>query len=74
MILTFTVTMKQPSRASITDCRDYIAEAVETWCGQCRPPGALDDNDDGDPMWALDSRTVKVKLFAKTPNGAESKK
>lgn len=60
MIVTFTVTMKQPRGATLTDIRQYIDEAVTKWRGSLRPPGAYDNEDPGDPMFGLDTDTVRV--------------
>jgi hypothetical protein len=59
--LSFTVSMTRPDGALIEDCRAYIQDAVSTWHGGLRPPGGYGDDDPGDPMFKLDSDSVKVK-------------
>lgn len=59
--IAFAVSFKRPVGASVEECRDYVEQAVATWHGQCRPPGAYGDEDPGDPMFGLEWRTVKAK-------------
>ena len=56
----FTVSFLLPRGASAGDARDYILNAVIAWRGQCRPPGAYNDHDPGDPMCDLDRDSVRV--------------
>lgn len=56
---TFAVTVRVPDWATEAETRAFIADAVGTWPGQCRPPGAYGDEDDGDPMWFLKLASVK---------------
>jgi len=58
--ISFTITLKPPPRASRADILNYILDAVATWRGQLRPPGALDDDDLGDPMWDLDPNSINI--------------
>ena len=66
----FKVTMVWPPRATERNVKDYIIDAVSTWRGQLRPPGAYADHpdykgqDDGDPMWDLEPNTVIVTRVA----------
>lgn len=39
--------------ATAAEIRAYIRDAVETWSGSLRPPGALGADDDGDPLWGI---------------------
>lgn len=34
---------------------------MQTWRGSLRPPGGYDQDDPGDPLWALNCKTVAVK-------------
>lgn len=38
----------------------YVEDAVTTWCGSLRPPGAYSEADPGDPLFDLDTTTVRV--------------
>lgn len=60
MFRAFKVSLDVPDDARIADCIEYIEEAVQTWRGQLRPPGSIDDSDPGHCMWELDPDTVKV--------------
>lgn len=43
------------------DLARFIIDALETWGGQRRPPGALSDDDPGDPLFSsLDVKSVKI--------------
>lgn len=59
--LSFVVTIEQPDGALVEDCRAYIFDAVSTWAGSLRPPGAYEENDPGDPLFSLDRDTIKVR-------------
>lgn len=56
----FLVKLDVPKGASIDDCIEYIHDAVYTYRGSLRPPGSYDDNDPGDLMWDLNSKTIEV--------------
>ena len=58
--ITFAVSLVLPSGARVAAMREYIEEAVATWHGQLRPPGAHDDLDPGDPLFNLDADSVRV--------------
>lgn len=60
--VSLTVTFELPEGATKTEAKEYVLDAVSTWRGSLRPPGSYDEADDGDPMWGLDSDTVKVVL------------
>jgi hypothetical protein len=62
----FKVRMAIPDGASIATAKEYIQEAVSTWHGSLRPPGAYGDYDDGDPMWELDPNSINVTLLPRT--------
>lgn len=36
-----------------TMLKDYVADAVGSWCGALRPPGGEDEDDPGDPLWGI---------------------
>lgn len=56
----FIVKLDVPQEATVDDCLDYIKDAVQTYRGSLRPPGAYDDNDAGDSMWDLNTDTIEV--------------
>lgn len=56
---TFAVEMTVPDWATEAETRAFVEDAVATWPGQCRPPGAHGDDDPGDPMWELEVVSVK---------------
>lgn len=47
----YTVRLTRPEGVSVTEMRNYIREAVQTYGGQFRPPGAHGQDDDGDPLF-----------------------
>lgn len=59
------VSFDLPEGADRRDAVDYVADAVKTWRGQCRPPGSYSEDDDGDPMFGLDSDSVTVTTKTK---------
>lgn len=61
--LSFVVTFDQPDGSLVEDCRAYIVDAVSAWRGSLRPPGGYEPTDSGDPMWGLNSDTVKVRRY-----------
>ena len=60
-MVAFTVSFPLPRDATARDARDYVLDAVSSYCKGCRPPGAYDEHDPGDPMFDLDRDTVRVK-------------
>lgn len=58
--LKFIVTLMQPDEATIAEVQAYIYDAIASWKGSYRPPGLIDDNDPGDPMFSLNEDTIKV--------------
>jgi hypothetical protein len=62
----FVVSIEQPEGASVADLKAYVKDAVGSWCGQFRPPGADGDRDDpGDSLWGI-GQTVKVKRLTRS--------
>ena len=61
----FRVSLVLPDGASVADARDYVLDAVATMRGCYRPPGGHHADDPGDPMFALDSRSVRVTRLQK---------
>lgn len=61
----FTVSFELPKGATRREALEYVSDAVETWRGQCHPPGGYDKDDEGDPMFGLDWSTVYVKFSHK---------
>ena len=59
----FTVSFPLPPDATARDARDYVRDAVTSYCHGCRPPGSYDDTDPGDPMFDLDPDAVQVKYL-----------
>ena len=62
--LTFSVEIDWPSGVTPEYVRQYVEDAVGTWCGTLRPPRAWGDDDPGDPLWGV-GRTVKVKRIGR---------
>jgi hypothetical protein len=61
------VEMTLPPGVEETEAVAYVREAVKSWAGSLQPPG-IDgggDNADtpGDPMFQLDAKTVKARLW-----------
>lgn len=56
----FKVSFILPPSATIADAEAYLYDAVGTMKGCYRPPNSINDKDPGDPMWDLDSTTLKV--------------
>lgn len=48
-----------PSGATREECLAYAVDAIQTMKGALRPAGAHGDDDEGDPMFNLDSGTVR---------------
>lgn len=61
--LSFIVKLDRPSDATITEIKGYIFDAVASWKGSYRPPGSIDDNDPGDPMFSLNEDSIKVSRY-----------
>lgn len=40
-----------PPEADDNDIANYIADALGSWGGSFRPPGAYGEDDDGDPLF-----------------------
>ena len=58
--LEFIVSIDKPRGATVGDVKSYVENAVASWCGQFRPPGAHGEDDPGDPLWGV-GKTVEVK-------------
>jgi hypothetical protein len=52
------VEMTTDDAANKMHVHEYVTDAVGSYCGSLRPPGANDPGDDGDPMWGV--KGVKV--------------
>lgn len=59
----FVVSFTIPRGATIAECRAYVEDWVQSGRGALRPPGGEDENDPGDPMWRLDTNSVKVTRY-----------
>lgn len=57
----FIVSFELPDGADRDDAQTYVEEAVSSFQGSLRPPGAYGDDDDGDPMFCLNSDSVRVR-------------
>lgn len=40
-----------PRGSRLEDAKNYVLDAVASWGGSLRPPGSIDDKDDGDPFF-----------------------
>ena len=56
----FVVVMDVPANATVDICIEYIQDALSTFRGSLRYPYAIDINDPGDPMWHLNTKTIRV--------------
>lgn len=56
----FKVSFVLPPRATVTEARAYVLDAISTMKGCRMPPGADDEFPEGDPIFGLDSDTIKV--------------
>lgn len=46
-----TISADVPSEANDEEIASYVTEALGSWGGQSRPPGAYGDDDPGDPIF-----------------------
>lgn len=46
-----TISANVPAGVSDEHLAAYVSEAIETWGGQYRPPGAHGEDDPGDPLF-----------------------
>lgn len=60
----FIVSLVRPDEATIAETQAYICDAIASWKGSYRPPGSINDNDPGDPMFSLNEDTIKVTRYA----------
>ncbi len=65
----FKVRILVPAEATIDDARTYIEDAVYSWCGSLRPPGAYGPDDNGDPMRHFQREKTSVKRAARAVRG-----
>lgn len=63
----FMVNIDVPKGVTIKDVRQYIFDAVSSYCGALQPPGygpgGPDENEPGDPLWGI-GNNVTVKSIA----------
>jgi hypothetical protein len=69
--IAFKVVIDLPPDASIQVAKEYIADSIHSWRGQLKPP---DDEDDGDPMHSLDTRSIAVTFIGSEPKKAKPRK
>jgi hypothetical protein len=67
--ITLRVTFKLPPGALIDEAVLYTLDAVSTWKGSLQPPNAYGDGEPGDPMFNLDSDSVRVRYLCRTIPG-----
>lgn len=60
----FRVTLDIPEGASVLEAREYVRDAVQIHAGSLRPPGGYDDSDEGDPMFQLNIKSIRVRPIA----------
>jgi hypothetical protein len=62
--ISFKVSFVLPEAATVANAREYVVNAVSTLKGGLQPPGhgpgGYDPDEDGDPMFELDEKTVRV--------------
>jgi hypothetical protein len=61
----FVVEFDLPPGAKEADAREYVTDAVVSWCGSLKPPGADEEDLDGDPMFDLNRDSIEVKRFVR---------
>ena len=62
-VVAFTGSFPPPPGVTARDAKDYVLDAVATWRGGLRPPGAYSDTDPGDPLFDLNPDAVQVKYL-----------
>lgn len=68
MLVRVVIELEKPEDASFEDVADYVEDAVTTMKGCLRPPRAYGPDDDGDPMFELNGKTVHVIRVTKKRN------
>ena len=61
----FKVSFELPSGATVALAQAYVQDAVGAWQGSLKPPGADEEDPEGDPMFDLDPETVQVTRLRK---------
>ena len=59
----FKVRVIIPDGVSVVGMKEYIDDAVTHWRGSLRPPRAYGPDDDGDPLFELDTDAINVTLL-----------
>jgi hypothetical protein len=54
-----------PDDATIDDCVNYVDDAVSSMCGSYRPDNFDGEGGEGDPMFYLDSDSVKAVYLSR---------
>ena len=62
----FKVSLIPPPNATLPDLREYISDAVGSWCKSFKPPGADPEDPEGDPLFDLDRDTIRVSLVPRS--------
>lgn len=57
----YIVELIRPEGVSVAEMKEYIDNAVSSWCGQFEPPNE-DNNYTGNPLFDLSS-SGKIKVF-----------
>jgi hypothetical protein len=60
MRVSIQVMMDLPEGATEDDATAYVLAAVTEWRGNLEPPGGSGLKSPGDPMWFLQSETIRV--------------
>lgn len=63
----FMVSLVPPDGATPSMLREYIEDAVGTWCKSFKPPGADPEDPEGNPLFDLDRDTIRVSRLSRRP-------
>ena len=66
----FRVSFVLPEGTTVQAAAEYVDAAVASWHGSLHPPGAMGEDDEGNPMFDLDGDTVGV-VAVKKPKGVK---
>ena len=61
-LMRYVIELGLPHGATPSNMDAYVLDALCTWKGSLQPPNAYGDGDPGDPMFNLDSSSVKIKM------------
>ena len=62
------ISFELPEGVTREDALVYAVDAVKSWRGSFRPAGSYGDTDEGDPMFYLDSDSVRGTIATTSGN------